>query len=165
MPTQLSGRAAVLQIGGPGFNPQWRLGRRKAPPRPTLRAHPDLSQGPADLQSAALTTELCTHARCAGQAVAKGCARRRDGAACGNLRARRCVAPRAPTQASSPLATAPRRNVPTQAAQAWAIRWPFRAPPEKQTSATSEKPCGLMDRPLVFGMFGLFQRVGNSAIS
>ena len=26
-----------------------------------LRAHPDLSQGPADLQSAALTTELCTH--------------------------------------------------------------------------------------------------------
>ena len=25
-----------------------------------LRAHPDLSQGPADLQSAALTTELCT---------------------------------------------------------------------------------------------------------
>ena len=25
-------------------------------------AHPDLSQGPADLQSAALTTELCTHA-------------------------------------------------------------------------------------------------------
>ena len=26
------------------------------------RAHPDLSQGPADLQSAALTTELCTHA-------------------------------------------------------------------------------------------------------
>ena len=25
------------------------------------RAHPDLSQGPADLQSAALTTELCTH--------------------------------------------------------------------------------------------------------
>ena len=28
------------------------------------RAHPDLNQGPADLQSAALTTELCTHARC-----------------------------------------------------------------------------------------------------
>ena len=26
------------------------------------RAHPDLNQGPADLQSAALTTELCTHA-------------------------------------------------------------------------------------------------------
>ena len=26
------------------------------------RAHPYLSQGPADLQSAALTTELCTHA-------------------------------------------------------------------------------------------------------
>ena len=25
------------------------------------RAHPDLNQGPADLQSAALTTELCTH--------------------------------------------------------------------------------------------------------
>ena len=25
------------------------------------RAHPDLSQGPADLRSAALTTELCTH--------------------------------------------------------------------------------------------------------
>ena len=25
------------------------------------RAHPDLSQGPADLQSAALSTELCTH--------------------------------------------------------------------------------------------------------
>ena len=24
-------------------------------------AHPDLNQGPADLQSAALTTELCTH--------------------------------------------------------------------------------------------------------
>ena len=24
------------------------------------RAHPDLNQGPADLQSAALTTELCT---------------------------------------------------------------------------------------------------------
>ena len=28
------------------------------------RAHPDLNQGPADLQSAALTTELCTHALC-----------------------------------------------------------------------------------------------------
>ena len=27
----------------------------------TRRAHPDLNQGPADLQSAALTTELCTH--------------------------------------------------------------------------------------------------------
>ena len=27
---------------------------------PEKRAHPDLSQGPADLQSAALTTELCT---------------------------------------------------------------------------------------------------------
>ena len=26
------------------------------------RAHPDLNQGPADLQSAALATELCTHA-------------------------------------------------------------------------------------------------------
>ena len=25
------------------------------------RAHPDLNQGPADLQSADLTTELCTH--------------------------------------------------------------------------------------------------------
>ena len=29
--------------------------------RPRERAHPDLNQGPADLQSAALTTELCTH--------------------------------------------------------------------------------------------------------
>ena len=29
-----------------------------------LRAHPDLNQGPADLQSAALTTELCTQANC-----------------------------------------------------------------------------------------------------
>ena len=29
--------------------------------RPGARAHPDLNQGPADLQSAALTTELCTH--------------------------------------------------------------------------------------------------------
>ena len=27
------------------------------------RAHPDLNQGPADLQSAALTTELCTRCR------------------------------------------------------------------------------------------------------
>ena len=26
----------------------------------SMRAHPDLNQGPADLQSAALTTELCT---------------------------------------------------------------------------------------------------------
>ena len=26
------------------------------------RAHPDLNQGPADLQSAALAIELCTHA-------------------------------------------------------------------------------------------------------
>ena len=30
------------------------------PPRDADRAHPDLNQGPADLQSAALTTELCT---------------------------------------------------------------------------------------------------------
>ena len=29
--------------------------------RHAKRAHPDLNQGPADLQSAALTTELCTH--------------------------------------------------------------------------------------------------------
>ena len=29
--------------------------------RSRKRAHPDLNQGPADLQSAALTTELCTH--------------------------------------------------------------------------------------------------------
>ena len=28
--------------------------------QPRQRAHPDLNQGPADLQSAALTTELCT---------------------------------------------------------------------------------------------------------
>ena len=28
----------------------------------STRAHPDLNQGPADLQSAALATELCTHA-------------------------------------------------------------------------------------------------------
>ena len=33
--------------------PLWLLGIVK-------RAHPDLNQGPADLQSAALTTELCT---------------------------------------------------------------------------------------------------------
>ena len=26
-----------------------------------LEAHPDLNQGPADVQSAALSTELCTH--------------------------------------------------------------------------------------------------------
>ena len=32
-------------------------------PRTTQRANPDLSQGPADLQSAALTTELLTHLR------------------------------------------------------------------------------------------------------
>ena len=31
------------------------------------RAHPDLNQGPADLQSAALTTELCTQVRCASE--------------------------------------------------------------------------------------------------
>ena len=30
-------------------------------PQSPERAHPDLNQGPADLQSAALTTELCTH--------------------------------------------------------------------------------------------------------
>ena len=30
------------------------------PPTDADRAHPDLNQGPADLQSAALTTELCT---------------------------------------------------------------------------------------------------------
>ena len=29
-----------------------------------LRAHPDSNQGLADLQSAALTTELCTHVMC-----------------------------------------------------------------------------------------------------
>ena len=29
--------------------------------RTTKRAHPDLNQGPVDLQSAAPTTELCTH--------------------------------------------------------------------------------------------------------
>ena len=28
-----------------------------------VRAHPDLNQGPADLQSAALSTELCTQLR------------------------------------------------------------------------------------------------------
>ena len=28
---------------------------------PERRAHPDLNQGPADMQSAALATELCTH--------------------------------------------------------------------------------------------------------
>ena len=32
-----------------------------APAQEGTRAHPDLSQGPADLQSTALTTELCTH--------------------------------------------------------------------------------------------------------
>ena len=43
-------------------------GCQDAPPRvdtaseaSAFRAHPDLSQGPADLRSAALTTELCTH--------------------------------------------------------------------------------------------------------
>ena len=33
------------------------------------RAHPDLNQGPADLQSAALATELCTHARLGERAM------------------------------------------------------------------------------------------------
>ncbi len=33
-------------------------------PKKQRRAHPDLNQGPADLQSAALTTELCTHVPC-----------------------------------------------------------------------------------------------------
>ena len=32
----------------------------------TERAHPDLNQGPADLQSAALATELCTHVAVSG---------------------------------------------------------------------------------------------------
>ena len=35
-----------------------------------MRAHPDLNQGPADLQSAALTTELCTH--CFAESVLLG---------------------------------------------------------------------------------------------
>ena len=34
----------------------------KAIQKLTKRAHPDLNQGPADLQSAALTTQLCTQA-------------------------------------------------------------------------------------------------------
>ena len=34
--------------------------RRRKKEDLTKRAHPDLNQGPADLQSAALTTELCT---------------------------------------------------------------------------------------------------------
>ena len=36
------------------------------------RAHPDLNQGPADLQSAALTTELCTHMTSLSQRAAEG---------------------------------------------------------------------------------------------
>ena len=39
------------------------------------RAHPDLNQGPADLQSAALTTELCTHMTSLSQR-ARGCSMR-----------------------------------------------------------------------------------------
>jgi hypothetical protein len=35
------------------------------------------------------------------------------------------------------------------------FRGPFRSPPEKQNSGTPEQPCGLLDKPLVFGMFGL----------
>ena len=42
-----------------------RMGGAAAPShlRTRQRANPDLSQGPADLQSAALTTELLTHLR------------------------------------------------------------------------------------------------------
>ena len=41
----------------------WTLLQKKATglSLPERRAHPDLNQGPADLQSAALATELCTH--------------------------------------------------------------------------------------------------------
>ena len=38
----------------------WELHCPPVPHLPSQRAHPDLNQGPADLRSAALTTELCT---------------------------------------------------------------------------------------------------------
>ena len=50
------GRASHVTV------PQMRVtGARRQTAENQARAHPDLNQGPADLQSAALTTELCTH--------------------------------------------------------------------------------------------------------
>ena len=42
-------------------NGRRRTGRSEQGSHVGMRAHPDLNQGPADLQSAALTTGLCTH--------------------------------------------------------------------------------------------------------
>ena len=50
--------------GGHNNPPRTRSIQTAAAPRRqtyTMRAHPDLTQGLADLQSTALTTELCTH--------------------------------------------------------------------------------------------------------
>ena len=47
-----------------GFGRRWPSARRAMI---WMRAHPDLNQGPADLQSAALATELCTHWDCRGR--------------------------------------------------------------------------------------------------
>ena len=47
-------------IGRDNFNRHAPKRRANPVQKASLRAHPDLNQGPADLQSAALTTELCT---------------------------------------------------------------------------------------------------------
>ena len=68
------------------------------------RAHPDLNQGPADLQSAALATELCTHvdaARC-NDTSAQSNERPRHGAGAMTSAPRARLAPRAPKQGPRP---------------------------------------------------------------
>ena len=47
-------------IGRNNFNRHAPKRRANPVQKASLRAHPDLNQGPADLQSAALTAELCT---------------------------------------------------------------------------------------------------------
>ena len=56
--TLCSKKAAFCERGGLQQDASWQEAETKGQDK---RAHPDLNQGPADLQSAALTTELCTH--------------------------------------------------------------------------------------------------------
>ena len=92
-----------------------------------MRAHPDLNQGPADLQSAALTTELCTRMPCAR----------------GTPKTTPRGTPRAPQGGSQEVSQSVAKGVPQGAPQDTSVSQPGWCQPSWKNQAPRSIPNGL----------------------